>query len=274
MADGLESDHSGLEETPSLSIQEAIRALHLAGIRVYPDIKRHRISLRRDLAIPLPEAATKVLTDQGEAAYVWLLGQYRPQEYAQYRALMGRDVQQVATDLLALIRARGLPEPVWDTPIGGRPALRVRMAILACRQVDEDPDGTLDALGFLGSDAVEPAVQFREIQEQRVPDNQELIGRLLDEAEMEEGAAFRLVRDFEPLRIERQLDWLPYRNARNPAATLAAAVRNDYEAPTGAEEDLAGHEDTEKYYVGRYAVCPRCRSRPCLAGCDRAEAGL
>ena len=32
-------------------------------------------------------------------------------------------------------------------------------------------------------------------------------------------------------RIERQIDWLPYRNAKSPARYLLAAIENDYEAP-------------------------------------------
>lgn len=34
-------------------------------------------------------------------------------------------------------------------------------------------------------------------------------------------------------RIQQQLDWLPYRGARNPSAFILAAIRHKYEAPEG-----------------------------------------
>jgi hypothetical protein len=40
-----------------------------------------------------------------------------------------------------------------------------------------------------------------------------------------------LVSKFDPLRIRRQLMWLPYRHARNPAGLLITAIEDDYEAP-------------------------------------------
>lgn len=43
--------------------------------------------------------------------------------------------------------------------------------------------------------------------------------------------ATSLVRHYDHVRIERQLQWLPLRNARNPAGYLLAAVADNYEAP-------------------------------------------
>ena len=40
-----------------------------------------------------------------------------------------------------------------------------------------------------------------------------------------------LLAQFPQERIARQLEWLPYRNAKNPAALLVAAIEGDYEAP-------------------------------------------
>jgi hypothetical protein len=34
-------------------------------------------------------------------------------------------------------------------------------------------------------------------------------------------------------RIQQQLDWLPYRGARNPSAFILAAIRHNYEPPEG-----------------------------------------
>jgi hypothetical protein len=40
-----------------------------------------------------------------------------------------------------------------------------------------------------------------------------------------------LLTHFETERIEKQLNWLPFRHARNPSAYLAAAIIGDYEEP-------------------------------------------
>lgn len=41
-----------------------------------------------------------------------------------------------------------------------------------------------------------------------------------------------VTRDFSPERISRQLDWLPGRHARNPAALLLRAIEQDWKPPT------------------------------------------
>ncbi len=43
--------------------------------------------------------------------------------------------------------------------------------------------------------------------------------------------AEEILAEYEQERVERQLAWLPYRGARNPAGMLMAAIRGDYEAP-------------------------------------------
>lgn len=48
--------------------------------------------------------------------------------------------------------------------------------------------------------------------------------------------AENLVRKFEPERIRRQLDWLPYRSARRPASMIIAAIENDYDEPAYADD--------------------------------------
>jgi len=40
-----------------------------------------------------------------------------------------------------------------------------------------------------------------------------------------------LLNAYDPLRIRRQLAWLPYRGAKNPAGMLLAAVKDNYEIP-------------------------------------------
>lgn len=45
--------------------------------------------------------------------------------------------------------------------------------------------------------------------------------------------ADRLLAGFPAAAIEQQLEWLPYRHARNPAGLLLAAIEGGYEAPPG-----------------------------------------
>jgi hypothetical protein len=58
--------------------------------------------------------------------------------------------------------------------------------------------------------------------------------------------ADELLVEYDHLRIKRQLAWLPYRGARQPAGLLIAAIRDDYEAPmalhqqSGASENASG----------------------------------
>ena len=44
-------------------------------------------------------------------------------------------------------------------------------------------------------------------------------------------------------RIERQLEWLPLREARSPVGFLLSAIKNDYEAPPGWKADVAEKPD-------------------------------
>ena len=43
-----------------------------------------------------------------------------------------------------------------------------------------------------------------------------------------------LLAQYKPERIERQIAWLPARNARNPAAFLLSAIEKDYASPRGS----------------------------------------
>ena len=54
---------------------------------------------------------------------------------------------------------------------------------------------------------------------------------LLLQAGLQDEQAESLIADFDLLRIQRQLMWLPYRRAKNPVGMLLAAVKDDYEAP-------------------------------------------
>lgn len=55
------------------------------------------------------------------------------------------------------------------------------------------------------------------------------------------GVSETVVRDllagYPPERIERQLRYLPFRNAKKPVSLLVASIKDDYEAPTGFAEE-------------------------------------
>ncbi len=40
-------------------------------------------------------------------------------------------------------------------------------------------------------------------------------------------------------RVEKQLEWLPYRHARKPSSLIVAAIKEDYEEPAAALEQTA-----------------------------------
>ena len=55
----------------------------------------------------------------------------------------------------------------------------------------------------------------------------EAVGLTRDQVDM-------LLGQFDAACVQQQLDWLPYRNAKNPAGFLVAAIVDDYEAPIAA----------------------------------------
>ena len=60
-----------------------------------------------------------------------------------------------------------------------------------------------------------------------------LLKRALVEAGVPERRAGDLLDAYPPERIERQLEWLPLRQARSPVAYLLAAIERDYAPPAG-----------------------------------------
>lgn len=57
------------------------------------------------------------------------------------------------------------------------------------------------------------------------------LGAELERAGLRPEQAARLLREFPPERLRRQLAWLPRRGARNPAALLIKAVEQDWGEP-------------------------------------------
>lgn len=90
------------------------------------------------------------------------------------------------------------------------------------------------------------------VQERASSDRQaSLHDRLIAKGITSDQAQF-LTENYPINRIERQLDWLPYRNAKNPASFLVAAIREDYEAPS-----FAGKRKSQRDHLDRSAVPPR-----------------
>ena len=69
-----------------------------------------------------------------------------------------------------------------------------------------------------------------EISDGETPQLKDLRRRLLNVGIASEQTE-SLLSGFEAERIERQLQWLPFRHARNPSAYLVAAIVGDYEEP-------------------------------------------
>lgn len=57
------------------------------------------------------------------------------------------------------------------------------------------------------------------------------VRQMLLQAGLQDEQADALLSGYDLVRIRRQLMWLPYRRAKNPAGMLLAAVKDDYEAP-------------------------------------------
>ena len=55
--------------------------------------------------------------------------------------------------------------------------------------------------------------------------------RRLENAGLTRQQAEKVLRTYSRQRIERQLLWLPYRNAKNPPGYLLAALQDDYAEP-------------------------------------------
>jgi len=64
------------------------------------------------------------------------------------------------------------------------------------------------------------------------PESMDNVNRLLVRAGVSRFMASRLARDYSAKRILRQLRMLPFRNAREPAAMLVKAIREDWSAPS------------------------------------------
>lgn len=63
-------------------------------------------------------------------------------------------------------------------------------------------------------------------------------------AGLEAAQADYLIAHFDSLRIQRQLQWLPYRAVKNPAGFLIAAIKDNYEAPATMRAVLPAGQET------------------------------
>jgi hypothetical protein len=59
------------------------------------------------------------------------------------------------------------------------------------------------------------------------------IQRQLENVGISKAQAQKLLAEYDHAKIIQQLEWLPYRNAKNPAAYLAAAIKRNFARPPG-----------------------------------------
>ena len=54
--------------------------------------------------------------------------------------------------------------------------------------------------------------------------------------------ARRLVQEYPLTRVGEQVDWLPYRGAKNPARFIVAAIEKEYDPPPNFSRDASLNE--------------------------------
>ncbi len=99
---------------------------------------------------------------------------------------------------------------------------------------------------------------------------QEAVRELLQQAGLDAEQAEGLLEHYDLVRIRRQLMWLPYRRAKNPAGMLLAAVKDDYEAPQMTRHQPSLEQLGEGKQAGQ-AVPPGPQSNPVYAALDAGE---
>jgi hypothetical protein len=111
------------------------------------------------------------------------------------------------------------PAPTEPTRIGG-----IREAVIEySRATYGRPRAEVERL-------VEAQYGHHELPPLADPELQEL-QRSLEAISITSEQALRLIGAYDRERIERQLAWLPYRDAKNPAGFLIAAIEHDYDEP-------------------------------------------
>ena len=129
------------------------------------------------------------------------------------------------------------PEP-GPVPLTAEDAARRRAHIVQRnRDAYTRPRAEVEAsiYAFYGRDL--PPTTPEEAERQRVVRRLESRGLTADHAR-------QLTRFYTAAEIDQQIEWLPYRNARNPAAYLVSAIEGGYGPPPGLvaawEEDVPG----------------------------------
>jgi len=79
-------------------------------------------------------------------------------------------------------------------------------------------------------------VSNQQVSHNRQPDVGDELKRQLFVLGVDQDRVDSLLVRFDRGRIEQQLVWLPYRDARNPAAFLVAAIEHDYEPPLALQQ--------------------------------------
>jgi hypothetical protein len=84
------------------------------------------------------------------------------------------------------------------------------------------------------------------------------VERLLLQAGLQREQAEALLAGYDLVRIRRQLMWLPYRRAKNPAGMLLAAIKDDYEAPPALWRPAAAQPVAEQPIPEQLLVESQC----------------
>lgn len=100
-----------------------------------------------------------------------------------------------------------------------------------------------EALEAKTSDASRPETEQTHQPESAISETVEIKNRLMEVGLLPEQAEALLVRH-DLLSIRRQLAWLPYRGAKNPAGFLMAAVKDNYEAPPSLRPPSAPSQES------------------------------
>jgi hypothetical protein len=89
------------------------------------------------------------------------------------------------------------------------------------------------------------------------------VAELLLQAGLQVEQAEALLAGYDLVRIRRQLMWLPYRRAKNPAGMLLAAIKDDYEAPPALWRPVAEQPVAEQL-LPEQPVAPAQSSDPAV----------
>ncbi len=196
-----------------------------SGLRFFSP-SPHLLEVRRGVVTPAPPGGQRVAASQEAQGRPAARSAVREEVVAHSRARYARPRAQVEAEIEAFLRSgRGLIKvrtpPAWEA------AGQAEMPI-----TEEQPQISDGEEAPSPETAVTPqARQWLHLK------------RALVEAGVPQHRADELLDLYPPERIERQIRWLPLRQARSPVAYLLAAIERDYAPPSGLAPSKAGQAD-------------------------------